>query len=243
MFASVVKAQLSRLGVDIKRLSPLSNFGLQAAQTVALVGADTIIDVGANAGQFAAELRAHGCHNKIISFEPLSLAHEALSKAAANDAHWVVHPRTALGAEEGEATINIAGNSASSSLLPMNRAHSEAAPYSAYVGAERVAVTKLDIAVANIDFERAFLKIDTQGFELDVLRGATLTLGRTVGLLIEMSLVELYEGQPLWFELIEWLKVRGFALHALNQGFVHPETLRTLQVDGVFVRSDGVAHA
>lgn len=239
MLTALVKAQLGRLGVDVKRLSPLSNFGLQVAATIARLDVDLVFDVGANSGQFAAELRANGYRRRIVSFEPLREAHRRLVQAARGAPAWEVHPRVALGSAAGEAVINVAGNSASSSLLPMNDAHRAAAPTSAYVGAEQVAVATLDGAAGERAFERGFIKIDTQGFELEVLTGGERTLTRTVGLLLEMSLVELYAGQVLWLDLIAWLAARGFRLHALNQGFIDPVDFRTLQLDGIFVRADG----
>lgn len=237
MLTSVVKAQLGRLGVDVKRMSPLSNFALQVAAIIARIEVDIVLDVGANIGQFAAELRVDGYRGAIMSFEPLTEAHRRLSNAAHSDALWTVYPRAALGRSRGEAVINVAGNSASSSLRPMNDAHREAAPHSAYIGEEPVSVVTLDDAVRDRSFARAFVKIDTQGFEREVLEGAEETLSRTVGLLIEMSMVELYEGQALWADLIEWLGARGFRLHALNQGFIDPVNFQTLQMDGVFVRA------
>ena len=89
---------------------------------------DVILDVGANTGQFAKNLRASGYHGHIISFEPLSSAHAILASAATSDSLWDVAERCAVGASDSWTTINIAGNSYSSSLLPMLDLHREAAP-------------------------------------------------------------------------------------------------------------------
>lgn len=239
MLNALIKSQLRHMGIDAMRLSPLSNFGLQTAEIIGQGGFDIVFDVGANTGQFACELRENGFAKRIVSVEPLTAAHAALSDRAGKDALWTVIAPCALGAVPGEAEIHIAGNLASSSLLPMNAAHSDAAPYSAYVSTETVAIRTFDDVAGPFltGGTRGFLKIDTQGFELEVLKGAAQSLPAIHGMLLELSLVELYDGQALWLDVIDWLEQRGFGLHALNQGFVDPASFRTLQVDGIFLRN------
>lgn len=241
MLTGIIKSSLKRIGVDVKRMLPASNFGLQVARIVVDGGYDLVFDIGANNGQFAHELREFGYRGRIVSFEPLSAAHRRLSRAAARDPMWQVAPRAALGAAKSATTINVSGLPASSSLLTMKRSHENAAPGSASVGQENVDVVALD-DVASEWLEgtrRVFLKIDTQGFELEVLKGAVKTLPRIEGALLELSLVELYDGQPLWTEVIEWLGQHNFELVGLNQGFMDPTTYHTLQVDGIFKRHKG----
>ena len=114
---------------------------------------DVILDVGANTGQFAKGLRTNGYHGHIISFEPLSEAHSMLASAAASDPLWDVVERCAVGASATWTAINIAGNSYSSSLLPMLDLHREAAPESAYQGTEPCHVITLEL-VHRADFLR-----------------------------------------------------------------------------------------
>lgn len=238
MLRAIIKSASKRMGLDVKRMLPASNFGLQMARIIIDGGYDLVFDVGANFGQFSAELREFGYKGRIVSFEPLSAAHQRLSAAAASDPAWDVAPRGALGAAAGSTVIHISGLSASSSLLTMKDTHENAAPGSASVGSEHVEITTLDaVAPAYLEGARkAFVKIDTQGFELEVLKGALATLPRIDGMLLELSLVELYEGQPLWTEVIDWLRAQDFALVGLNQGFVDPVRFHTLQVDGIFER-------
>lgn len=200
---------------------------------------DLVFDVGANSGQFASEIRRGGYTGNIVSFEPLSEAHDKLVLASNGDDKWIAHPRCALGDHNGEAEINIAGNSWSSSILPMLEAHWNAAPESAYQGKEAVLVKTLD-AVAGQYLKNAhapFLKIDTQGFEWQVLDGARVTLPQVRGILLELSLVPLYEGQRLWQEMIKRLEEEGFTLWAFQPVFSDQSDGRTLQVDGVFYRN------
>jgi FkbM family methyltransferase len=238
MITGLVKSVAARMGADIRRLSPLSNAGLQTVEIVRRLGFDIVFDVGANLGQFGSELRHYGYTGDIVSFEPLMGAHSELVQRAAGDPRWHVHPRCALGNEAGSTTIHVAGNLASSSLLPMNRAHVDAAPTSAYVASETVEVHRFDAAAAPYlkPGMKAFLKIDTQGFERQVLEGAGELLSAIDGALLEMSLLELYDGQTLWLDLMEWMTERGLSLWAMGQGFIDPLSLRTLQVDGIFIR-------
>ena len=199
---------------------------------------DLVLDVGANTGQFASEIRQGGYTGKIVSFEPLSKAHSELLSSSAMDYMWEAHPRCALGDHNGEIEINIAGNSFSSSILPMLESHRSAAPESAYEGKERAPIKTLDAVAGQYlkDAQAPFLKIDTQGFEWLVLDGARDTLPQIKGILVELSLVPLYGGQHLWREVIDRLEAEGFTLWALTPGFSDQVSGRSLQVDGVFYR-------
>jgi len=198
---------------------------------------DLVLDVGANKGQFASEIRQCGYAGKTVSFEPLSQAHRELLLSSAADPMWEAFPRCAIGDHNGEVEINIAGNSESSSILPMLESHRSAAPESAYQGKEIVPIKTLDAVAGPYlkDVRAAFLKIDTQGFEWQVLDGARDTLPHIKGILVELSLVPLYEGQHLWREVIDRLEVMGFTLWAFKPVFSDLSQGRTLQIDGVFL--------
>jgi len=233
-----VKSFLHSHGWDLHRLSPAANPSVQLLAALNHLQADTVFDVGANIGQFAQELRSVGFAGKSISFEPLTSAHAELCEAARYDSKLKVHPRAAVGDHDGEIDINIAGNSVSSSVLPMLDAHSSAAVGSAYVASERTPLIRLDTVAEQYlsAASRPFIKIDTQGFEWQVLEGATETLKRAQGVLLELSLVPLYYGQRLWREIIERMETEGFTLWAIQKGFIDSRTGRSLQVDGIFLR-------
>jgi FkbM family methyltransferase len=200
---------------------------------------DLVLDVGANKGQFASEIRHCGYAGRIVSFEPLSQAHGELLQSNAWDPKWDAYPRCALGDHDGEVEINIAGNSYSSSILPMLEAHRSAAPESAYEGKEIVPIKMLDAVAGQYlkDARAPFLKIDTQGFEWKVLDGARDTLPHLKGILVELSFVPLYEGQHLWREVIDRLEAEGLSLWAFMPVFSDQASGRTLQVDGIFFRN------
>jgi len=199
---------------------------------------DLVLDVGANTGQFASEIREGGYTGKIVSFEPLSRAHSELLLSSAADPMWEAHPRCALGDHNGEIEINIAANSFSSSILPMLESHRSAAPESAYEGKEIAPIKTLDSVARQYlkDSQAPFLKIDTQGFEWLVLDGARDTLPQIKGILVELSLVPLYEGQHLWRKVIDRRETEGFTLWAFKPGFSDQASGRSLQVDGIFYR-------
>ena len=237
-FKTVVRNNLRKLGIDVYRYNP-TVIPSALSRSLQQFGIDLVLDVGANQGQFATEIRRIGFEGNILSFEPLSAAHSKLLQASNSDAKWDVYSRCALGDHDGEVVINIAKNSLSSSILPMLDSHKDAAPGSIYQGTETSAIKTLDsVAMPYLtEFRAPFLKIDTQGFESKVLDGAIKTLPLLRGILVELSLVPLYEGQHLWMEMIQRLQSEGFLLWMFDPVFSDPRDGRTLQVDGVFYRA------
>ena len=235
---NLIKNTLRKFGVEVHRFSPASSSTAQLVTSLQKFDIDFILDVGANAGQFVTEIRSGGYMGNVVSFEPLSSARSALQKAREGDLKWEVYPRCALGDKDGEIEINIAGNSQSSSVLPMLDSHLSAAPHTAYVGKEKVSLLTLDgVAPTYIEkYQNPFLKIDTQGFEWAVLDGATNILPQMRGVLLELSLVPLYEGQHLWEDLVLRMRQEGFTLWAIQPMFTDPHNGRTLQFDGIFFR-------
>lgn len=234
----VFKSLFHSFGFDLHRLRSISNPVFQLLKALNQFEVDLVFDIGANVGQFSSELRFFGYKGNILSFEPLSKAYIELLHKSEGDSKWEIYPRCALGDHNGEAEINIAGNSESSSLLPMLDSHLSAAPHTAYVDRESVPLRTLDsIAPEYIaQFKHPFLKIDTQGFEWQVLNGAQNVLPYMRGVLLEISLIPLYEGEHAWREIIDRLEHEGFTLWALQQVFTDPLNGRTLQVDGIFFR-------
>lgn len=199
-------------------------------------GVDVVFDVGAARGAYGKELRDFGYEGAIVSFEPLADAYARLIRTRGDDRQWKTH-QCALGSRTEKAEINVASNSDSSSMLPLAAAHVAAAPHVGYVGTEVVEVERLDVlAPEHLEpNSRAFLKLDTQGFERQVLEGAEQTLKRCVGLQLELSFVSLYDGGMLVDEAVAMAYSAGFHLVGLDPGFADPDG-QVLQADGVFFR-------
>lgn len=235
--------QLARgFGLDVRRHDLLASEHTRLALLLAANAVDLVLDIGANTGQWAGELRRAGYAGDIISFEPLPRAHAQLKQNAIGDPKWVVAERVAVGERIAEVEINVAGNSLSSSLLPMLPMHVAGAPKSAYVSSEKTRMVTLDSLIGSVipaSRKRIFCKLDVQGYEANVLAGAASLLRQTIGIQMEISLAPLYKGQPLFQELLESMGRSGFEIFGFIPGFVDPASGRMLQIDGVFFKGSG----
>jgi len=176
-------------------------------------GIDLVIDVGANAGQFAQALR-RSYAGELLSFEPAAAAFRELEAAAAGDAAWRVF-NSALGDETSEQSLKVSPQSAFNSFLGVspycvNTFGAESVP----VSEERVTVRRLDEVAAryvpDLRQRKLFVKLDTQGFDLHVFRGMRGILDRVVAFQSEVSLRALYDGVPGWLECLQAYEAEGF---------------------------------
>lgn len=230
---------ISRFGLDVNRLTPMWHWHLRLPAMIEQRGINLVIDVGASDGGFASDLLEGGYRGRIISFEPLPDAWEKLkSKASRYGDRWSVAPRMALSDTEGSVTFNEAGNSKSSSLLVMNKNHIDAAPDTATIRQHHVQTKRLDDVLHEMGIsEPIYLKIDVQGAEHLVLRGAPVSLSNSIlGLQLEMSLIELYDSQQDAKALDELMAGLGFNIWDIVPGFRDPRDFRLLQYDGVYFR-------
>ena len=195
-----------------------------------------LLDVGANQGQFASSLFSAGYNGSITSFEPLLIPHKKLKKLAEKNPRWLVADRVAVGAEIGIVEINISQNLVSSSILPILVDHTSAAPNSKYMGRESISMITLDSFFNKKPMNRPFIKIDTQGYEMQVLKGCANSLKDVSGVLVEVSIASLYEGQADYISLLSFLRDAGFDIWAVNPGFRDPSSGRLLQFDALFFR-------
>ena len=224
-------------GFDVVRYVPRKHPLARRKKMLETYQINLVLDIGANIGQYGEELREIGYKGKIISFEPLSTAFKTLIKRSEGDPAWEIH-NFALGDKNETASINIAGNSYSSSLLDILPSHKKSAPGSVYIGHEEIKVKTLDDIYSDVvnDFDKVYLKIDTQGFEENVLRGAEDSLGSIDTIQLEMSLTPLYQDGLLFDEMYSLLCQKGYVLVALEPGFTDEETGQLLKVDGIFHR-------
>lgn len=235
----ISRRAIKSLGYTVARVGAVSD-GARLVDLFKRFDIDLVLDVGANVGQYAKMIRAWGYGGDIVSFEPQSAAHETLVRESRGDARWAIAPRCAIGGKDGTIDLNISENSVSSSVREMLPDHSKASPSSKYVDRETVDLCKLE-SVAREFLERkrsVFLKIDTQGYEDEVLKGAKGIFAQIRVVQLELSLVPLYRGQALFCEMVQKMERYGYELYQMMPGFTDPETGRLLQVDGIFVRGE-----
>lgn len=209
----------------------------QIRSTMEKANVDLVLDVGANEGQFVRQLRTF-YSGQILSFEPVSSPFERLSQAAARDQNWQVQ-NVALGSDDSSQMINVADETVFSSILSTNDYGKERFGNRAHVRRqERIEIRRLDRlldeAASDIDSRRIFLKMDTQGYDLEVFKGLGAKLKGVVALLSEVSLITIYEGAPHWTESIRIYEDAGFGVVGMFP--VNRDSGRVIEYDCLLVR-------
>jgi FkbM family methyltransferase len=204
-----------------------------------LLRIDCVLDVGANAGQYRDFLRDHvGFTGLVISFEPIPEHVRVLQERAKSDANWVIQG-CALGRASGESELNVMARSEFSSFLAPRHADGEFLAENRLDHRVTVPMEALDEVLPSIErqrhCERLYLKLDTQGFDLEVAKGGTRTLARTVALQTEASVIPLYEGMPDYVTTIRTFECLGFDLSGIfpNHDGNFP---RLIEFDAVMIR-------
>ncbi len=213
---SVLKVSRS-LGYDIVPLREMKerDFALHLRQLLTFLDIDCVLDVGANAGQYHDFLRDKVLYGgTIVSFEPVSHHVRELKERARADRGWHVEGY-ALGAKQGSLPINVMVSDQFSSFLEPD--DSRVADYKGLNErhhVETVEVQMLDAILPELarrlGFKRPYLKLDTQGFDIEVLRGAKRSLPMMRALQTEASVLGVYKGMPSYTETIRYLGERGF---------------------------------
>ena len=209
--------------------------GVEHARILSGLDCRTVVDIGANRGQFALVARQCQPHARIISFEPLPAAAAKFRAVFAGDDRVTLH-EVAIGPAPGDAAIHVSRRDDSSSLLPITSTQVALFPGTGEVATATVRVAPLRefIPAADID-PPALIKLDVQGYELEALRGCEDLLDRFAYVYAECSFVELYAGQSLADEVNSWMRERGFKLHG-EHNTVHDRGGRAIQADFLFAR-------
>jgi FkbM family methyltransferase len=195
----------------------------------------TVVDIGANRGQFSLATRKWAPNARIISFEPLPGPAAVFRKIFHRDKAVTLH-EAGIGPEQGQCAIHVSARDDSSSLLALSKLQVEHFPGTAEVGTLSVYVAPLaDFVEAAEIAAPAMLKLDVQGFELEVLKGCESLLSSFSCIYCECSFVELYRGQALATEIVEWVSSRGFRLAGVFN-CVYDKRGRSLQADFLFER-------
>lgn len=205
-----------------------------------------VIDVGAHHGDFGRLVRRLGYTGRIVSFEPVAANFARLQEASSADPAWRIHD-LALGAEAGRQPINVTRQSSLPSL------RSPSAYGRAYfqgqldiVDRPMIDVRRLDDVfaecVGGLASPRVFLKLDTQGYDTEVLRGGTGSLGQVLALQSELSVQAIYQGAPRYTEAIAELNALGFELSGLFPVTLDRK-LRLIEMDCVVIRAEATPGA
>jgi FkbM family methyltransferase len=232
---SSVRSIARRLGYDIVRFSPHDSADRRRQLLMRKHSITTVVDVGANTGQYGQAVRSTGYAGRILSFEPIPDSYNQLRIRAHSDKAWECQ-QIAIGDTDGVTSINVSANSVSSSILPTLNDLVDVEPAAAFIRSLEVPLRRLDSVLDGLitSDDNLLIKMDVQGYEHRVIDGALATLRRTRLIESELSLVSLYDGQHLYRDTIERLEALGFALISLERGFSERETGRLLQMDGIF---------
>lgn len=233
MLASLVKRAARRAGFDVTRRRP-SFVDLMRRNEIT-----TVLDVGANEGQFAREIRDLGYEGRIISFEPIAAVYEVLIARSSRDPAWEAH-RMALADLNGERAIAVSEKTVFSSFKRLSDFSETHFPGARAARWEMVQVARLDTFLSRhpLNLGTTYLKIDTQGFEKEVLVGAGEALGRIRVVQTELALRPLYQDQKRWFEIIQWMEDRGFRTALAKENGIDYERSELLELDVVFINGE-----
>jgi len=243
-FASpIVHRLLNMLGIEVRllrnmrdaRLAELRGREVEAWRLLQSRQFGTILDIGANEGQFARIARELWPHAIVHSFEPLPHVHATLAANFAGDPLTHAH-NIALSAQAGSQVMHWSAFSPSSSLLPMAQLHRDEWPQSAQHSEVEVRLERLDDWAGSVGAPAGpmLVKIDVQGFEVQVIEGGQDVLRNAEIVVLEISFVEFYEGQPLFAEIHDRLQALGFAYRGNFEQFNSKDGTRALYADAIF---------
>ncbi len=226
----IIKKLLNRAGYDITKYHPSYDILLQKYDF------KTVLDIGANDGQFATDIHKRLPKAQIYSFEPLKESFAKLSENMSEVKNFKAF-NFALGEQSGTMEISRSAFSPSSSLRKMASLHKEIYPKSAMSVKEEITIKRLDDVLSGIKFEKPLLiKIDVQGYEDKVILGALKTLPLATMIVTETSFVTLYEGQPLFGDIHDLLRPLGFSYHGSKERHWNPKTGEVLYEDSIFLK-------
>jgi len=239
----VIRKLVNRLGYDVVRHPNRLGFAYHISRLFEYLEIDTVLDVGANHGQYATSLRALGYTGWIYSYEPVKSIFDSLSSRMASDTRWRGF-NFALGEAEDRKSINVAaGDGQASSFLTFNEDGPERWGDAHRVARmEEVEVHRLDGVIPAITAERPdahiYLKLDTQGLDLAILRSAGDSIPRILGLQAEIAAHQFYEGMVPFGDAINGFHELGFEITGVFPLSREFDNLRVIEFDFVFMRND-----
>jgi FkbM family methyltransferase len=215
---STVRRLVRSRGWEVRRITPDLTIDTYLWYLLPHFGIDLVVDVGGRCGEFGCLLRDNDYRGHIVSFEPVSSNFAALEGLCARDARWDAY-RYALGAADTTAPINVSRHTSYTSFRDVTSDARAVMTDIDVVGTESVPVRRLDglfaEVTAHVPDAHVFLKIDTQGWDLEVLEGASGCLDRVIAVQTEVSLNPLYEGIPPFETTLAAFRDRGFEMIAM----------------------------
>jgi FkbM family methyltransferase len=206
------------------------------------LGINVVLDVGAHVGQYAHLLRVDvGFTGHIVSFEPCAASYERLTDARRGDLSWRGH-QYALGSAAGDYDINVyaAATNLSSFLLPSAYGEGRFPDMAGARRLERVSVHRLadvfDEVTAHVPKRRVMLKMDCQGFDLEVLEGAKEVLNHIVAVQTELSAMPIYDRMPSLTTTLSWLERAGYQPTGMFPVTCDRDDLRVIEFDCLCIR-------
>ncbi len=233
---NLIKKVLSFAGLKISRITRCETDTEFLVRVCGAAQVDCILDIGANVGQTGIELRSRGYTGRIVSFEPQIDVFRSLQRTAAEDSLWECR-NEGLGAQDQTIEMELSAFSPSSSMLKMESKHVELWPMSSPIGRALVPVRTLDGLADELNLSRASIcmKLDVQGFESSVLKGAAGVLKETKVVFVELLFADLYEGQSRYFDVIKILEDSGLRFIGLFGVFRDIKNGSFVCADGLFV--------
>lgn len=198
---------------------------------------ETILDIGANTGQFAKSMHELFPKARLYSFEPLKDCYDELLVQFKKVPQFQAF-NVALGDETGLVEIHRSEYSPSSSLLPMKELHKTCFPYTKEEIIQKINIVRLDDIADSLNLRKPMLvKLDVQGYEDKVISGGKSVIGQADIVITELSVEQLYDGQPLFDEIYKTMTSMGFQYRGNYEQLCSPDDGRVLQVDGIFTRA------
>jgi FkbM family methyltransferase len=211
-----VQGAVRRFGYQLTRFPAPESYDAQIGRYLRHIGANIVLDVGAHEGEYYSQLRRSGYAGRIVSFEPVPASFERLRTVAGNDPLWKGYP-LALGSAAGRLNINVPDSTGFASFLRPANFMERRFPWARWSGSSiEVPVERLDHIfdelVTGLEQLRAFLKVDTQGWDGAVIEGAGKRLAEVVAIQSEVSVIPIYEGMRSVVDSLVAYRDLGFRL-------------------------------
>lgn len=230
---NTLKKIFSLFNLEINR-RPISE--IKKRQWIRDANFKTILDIGANQGYFAKEMRALLPNAQIHCFEPLPDCFKALVQHTQTD-HFIAVHNIGFGEHNEQRFMYQNSYSPSSSLLEIADLHIRNFPQTQHTFQTQVEIRRLDDYLKDVELPMPlFVKIDVQGFEDKVILGGKNILQKADAILVELSFVPLYHHQPLFHDIYELLIDLGFEFRGAFHQLFDAKNGNVLQMDGIFIK-------